>query len=135
MWEQVVMVFFSLLSFRSASSRRTGARKFFAGRLVAGLLGAALLLQVLSCGGPSIQEALQDPSRSLQVVIRSEPSGAEVYGVKHDEPGTLLGTTPFTCSYMVTNTPNRPQLWSSVPLGETIVGDWSIFHAGGESSY
>jgi len=111
-------------------------RRMLLSEIIPGLIGAVLVVQILSCGGPSIEQGLQDPARTLRVTVESEPSGAEVYGIKGDKAGTLLGTTPFTCSYMVTNSPSRPILWGSVPVEETIEGNFDIPGLSiGESSY
>lgn len=91
------------------------------------VLLATLALFPIACGvSPQIEEELKDPEKTLQVVITSEPSGAEVYGVKGNKPGTLLGTTPLVCSYMVVRSGSNPELFSNVPIGQTIVSDLNL---------
>jgi len=57
-------------------------------------------LMGISCGVPKpSDEDWQDSTKSLWITVTSIPTGAEVYGVSNDEPGTLLGRTPLTLKF------------------------------------
>jgi hypothetical protein len=100
------------------------------------ILIVALVMIPLACGsGLKIQDELKDPAKTLQVVVTSKPSGAEVYGISGGKPGKLLGTTPLTCSYMVIRSGNSPEIFSNVSVSETIASDLHLPTFVGQASY
>jgi hypothetical protein len=86
-----------------------------------GTLVLALMLN--GCGSlqPSAEE-LNDPARSLQVEVRSVPSGAAVYGIRGDTTGTFCGTTPFTFKYVMRKAATGPRIYGTIPE-ETITDE------------
>ena len=102
------------------------------------LAGVCLAIGCLcsACGGyAALQQELQNPDKTLRVTINSNPPGAEVYGIKRGKPGTLLGTTPLVCSYMVVRSGHSPEILGTVPFEETIVSDWHLMSFAERRSY
>jgi len=75
-------------------------------------LVALMLMIGSSCGGPKPGvEDWQDPSKTMWLTIESVPTGAEVYGVVDQAPGTLLGRTPLTVKFWRGYRTKEPVFW------------------------
>lgn len=84
-----------------------------------------LMLSGLFCAttpprNPTVSD-FADPSKMLQITVVSVPTGADVYGISGNTPGTYFGKTTFTFKYRLWN----KAIWGIPSADETIGYDYS----------
>jgi hypothetical protein len=81
---------------------------FMKNRIVLFFIVIISLIANISCItiAPATIATLENDPQALVIKINSIPSGASVFGLVGETPGTLLGTTPLTLRYIIPTTNN-----------------------------